>query len=61
MEKGGDTNMRKDYSKPELKSEVIEVGVYGDYGGDGGQGGGPWGSFIGIFNPLMGMCCGGGN
>lgn len=54
--------MRKDYSSPVMRVETIEVGVYGDYGsGDNsGSGGGLWGNIVGLFNPLCGLCCGGG-
>ena len=54
--------MRKNYSTPEIRSEKLAVGVYGDYSDndDGNQGGGPMGNFIGMFNPFFGLCCGGG-
>ena len=45
--------MKKLYKKPEIRSEILKVGVYGDYT----SGGGVLGSFIGIFNPLFGACC----
>jgi hypothetical protein len=47
-------------STPEVRNEKLAVGVYGDYGDDGGDGGGPLGNFVGMFNPLFGLCCGGG-
>lgn len=53
--------MRKKYCKPEVRAESIEVGVFGDYGGKCDQGLGTWGSFVGIFNPLFGLCCGSGD
>ena len=52
--------MRKSYSTPEVRSEKLAVGVYGDYGDGGGDDGGVLGHFVGIFNPLFGLCCGGG-
>jgi len=51
--------MRKGYEKPELRTEDLAVGVYGSYGDDNDNGG-PMGHFIGFFNPLFGLCCGGG-
>ena len=45
--------LKKLYKKPEIRSEILKVGVYGDYT----SGGGVLGSFIGIFNPLFGACC----
>jgi hypothetical protein len=52
--------MRKSYSKPELRAESLQVGVYGSYGHDEDDGcGGIWSPFIGIFNPLFTLCCGG--
>ena len=53
-------DMRKSYNTPELRSEKLVVGVYGDYGDDGDDGGGVLGNFVGFFNPLFGLCCGGG-
>jgi len=44
---------KKMYSKPLLKSESIEIGVFGCYGSHGG---GTWSPFR-IFNPLFGWCC----
>jgi hypothetical protein len=53
--------MRKRYEKPELNCESLACGVYGSYGGDDDDGGGGClGNFIGFFNPLFGLCCGGG-
>ncbi|MBD3219957.1 hypothetical protein GF314_01835 [bacterium] len=51
--------MRKSYSKPELRAESLEVGVYGSYGQDDDGCGGVWSPFIGFFNPLFTLCCGG--
>lgn len=48
--------MRKTYRSPELRSEKLDVGVFGSYGSSD-SGGGAWGSIIGIFNPLFGLCC----
>jgi len=45
---------KKMYIKPTLKSESIEIGVFGCYGGTGD--GGQW-SPIKWFNPLFGWCC----
>jgi len=53
--------MRKAYRKPELRAETLDMGVYGCYGDDDdGDGfGGVLSPFIGIFNPLFTLCCGG--
>ena len=58
--------MKKGYLRPEIRTENITVGVYGDYGSEsgggngggngGGQQGGGW-SPIHIFNPLFHWCC----
>jgi hypothetical protein len=49
---------KKSYIRPEIRTENITVGVYGDYaaagGGDGDDGG--WNP-IHIFNPLFHWCC----
>lgn len=45
--------MKKVYKKPTLKTEKLEIGVFGSYGE------GAWGTVIGWFNPLFGLCCGG--
>ncbi len=55
---------KKGYLRPEIRTENIVVGVYGNYGAgdDGGQsggnggGGGHW-SPVNIFNPLFHWCC----
>ena len=39
------------YQKPEIRSEKIEIGVYGAYGGD---------LPIPQLQPFFGLCCGGG-
>ena len=38
------------YEKPEIKTEELEVNVFGTYGGDGG---GP----IPALMPFFGLCC----
>jgi len=44
--------MRKAYKAPTIRTEVIEVGVFGDYNNsDSG------GHFFGCFNPFFGLCC----
>ena len=54
--------MKKGYLRPEIRTENITVGVYGDYGSEGGGGngggqqGGGWNP-IHIFNPLFHWCC----
>lgn len=55
----GDTVMsKKSYSKPDIRTESLQVGVYGDYGADsgGGDDGGCWNP-IHILNPLFHWCC----
>lgn len=47
--------MKKVYKAPQLKTEKIEIGVFGRYG----SGEGALAPFIGWFNPLFGLCCGG--
>ncbi len=47
--------MRKAYVKPSIRTEIIEVGVFGDY-----DGGGSDDNFFGFWNPFFGICCGGG-
>jgi hypothetical protein len=47
------TVLKKLYKKPEIRSEILKVGVYGDYT----SGGGALGSFVGAFNPMFGLCC----
>ena len=43
--------MKKEgYNKPEIRSEAIEIGAYGNYNG------GP----IQALQPFFGICCGGG-
>jgi hypothetical protein len=51
--------MRKEYQKPELRAETLDVGVYGCYGDAGSDNEGPWSPFVGIWNPLFTLCCGG--
>ena len=42
-------NIKKEkYEKPEIRTEKVEIGVYGDYGG-----GGP----IQSMQPFFGLCC----
>jgi len=53
---GGDERMRKSYCKPEVRAERLSVGVFGNYGCDYE---GILNPFIGIFNPLFKLCCGG--
>jgi hypothetical protein len=51
---------KKTYCKPDIRTENITVGVYGDYGSadeGGGGGGGPTWQPIHIFNPLFHWCC----
>jgi hypothetical protein len=53
--------IKKVYLRPEIRTENIAVGVYGDYGdqnggGGGDEGGGCWNP-IHIFNPLFHWCC----
>lgn len=48
--------MKKVYKRPSLKTEKVEIGVFGKYGKEGG---GALAPFIGWFNPLFGLCCGG--
>lgn len=48
--------MRKPYHKPVLRTETLQVGVYGSYGGDSDSSSH---SYFGIFCPLFGFCCGG--
>lgn len=44
--------MKKVYKAPQLKTEKVEIGVFGSYGE-----GGVLGTFVGIFNPLFKLCC----
>jgi hypothetical protein len=52
---------KKSYIRPEIRTENITVGVYGEYGVDGGGAGGGGGDGgwtpIHIFNPLFHWCC----
>jgi hypothetical protein len=48
--------MRKSYCKPEVRAERLSIGVFGSYGCDYE---GILNPFIGIFNPLFRLCCGG--
>ena len=41
---------REEYKKPEIRSETIEIGAYGQYGE----------SPVQALQPLFGLCCGGG-
>lgn len=45
--------MKKVYSAPQLKTEKVQIGVFGKYG----QSGGVLGTFVGVFNPLFRLCC----
>ncbi len=52
---------KKGYLRPEIRTENLTVGVYGNYGSDNGDGGcdgggGGW-SPVHIFNPLFHWCC----
>ncbi|RCV62724.1 hypothetical protein C5S53_17625 [Methanophagales archaeon] len=40
---------REEYNKPEVKSETIEIGAYGQYEGP-----------IPQMDPFFNLCCGGG-
>jgi len=52
--------MKKCYSKPQLKTERLEIGVFGCYSSTGIiSKGGSWGIVLGFFNPMWGLCCGG--
>ncbi len=42
--------MKKAYKTPQLKTEKVEIGVFGQYGGGSV---GP----IAVLNPLFGLCC----
>jgi hypothetical protein len=57
VEGGLKSIMRKEYSSPEIRTETVEVGVYGCYAGSNNDG--PWAPIIGIWNPLFTLCCGG--
>ena len=46
--------MRKVYKTPEIRTEIIEVGVFGDYSTDDQSD-----NFYGYFNPFFGLCCAG--
>jgi len=45
--------MKKKYSTPQLKTEKVEIGVFGRYGDTGGI----LGTFAGVWNPLFKLCC----
>ena len=50
---------KKSYTKPDIRTENLTVGVYGDYGASSGGGGDDdcqWNP-IRIFNPLFHWCC----
>lgn len=52
--------MRKTYTKPVVRAESLEVGVFGSYGSDDCRFfDGQWAPIIGIIHPLFGLCCGG--
>jgi hypothetical protein len=51
---------KKSYMRPEVRTENITVGVYGEYGSVSGGGNPPpppHFSPIHIFNPLFHWCC----
>ncbi len=45
--------MKKTYNAPQLKTEKLEIGVFGDYTGESHHNWNP----IGILHPLFGLCC----
>jgi hypothetical protein len=50
--------MKKTYSTPQIRTEFIEVGVFGNYGcGDGDDGGGYDWNPVQFFNPFFYFCC----
>ena len=46
---------RKSYIRPEIRTEEVSVGIYGDYG-DSANGDDGW-QPIRFFNPLFHWCC----
>jgi len=55
-------SIKKTYTKPEIQSEVIQVGVFGSYGSSGGNipgisTGGSLGIVLAFANPLFKICC----
>jgi hypothetical protein len=48
---------KKSYIRPEIRTENITVGVYGDYGAASGDGDDSGWSPIHILNPLFHWCC----
>jgi len=53
------TDQKREYTPPQIRSEEIEIGVFGNYGGGGGGGG--WchrsNPPVAFFNPLFHFCC----
>ncbi len=47
---------KKVYAEPQIRTEGIEAGVYGDYGSSEGGGGGGC-TPIHFLNPLFHWCC----
>jgi hypothetical protein len=56
-----EVSMRKEYCKPEVRTEKLAVGVFGSYNGggndEGGNGGGSNWSPVNFLNPLFQICC----
>lgn len=49
--------MKKQYNTPHLKTERVEIGVFGQYCSLISEGG-KLGAFFAFFNPLFRLCCG---
>lgn len=47
---------KKPYKAPEVRSERIAIGVFGDYGTPGDDGSNHTGP-LNFFNPLFRLCC----
>jgi hypothetical protein len=48
--------MKKAYTAPTIRTEIIEVGVFGDYSCGGGDDGQDWNP-VQFFNPFFYFCC----
>ena len=52
------TDQKREYTPPQIRSEEIEIGVFGNYGGGGSD---DWclrrNPPVAFFNPFFHFCC----